>query len=124
MSGFPAFEGFHDPDGGSEPWRFRIKLDTGRSLASAVIDIVDATSSQLIASDLVITEITRAAITDQPASLGNLWGVSFRATGGSATPVDTGKQFKSYTLRCRWTDDASPTPNGDDSTMILRVKQK
>jgi hypothetical protein len=106
---FSKFATSHDPQGREDyTWPFR--LNTGESIASATIDVVDSNSESVDAStDLDIETIAHGQIS------GTLWGVTAWISGGSA-PVGGAK---TYYLRCRIETDASPSRKADRTAQLV-----
>jgi len=104
---FETWRQMHDPEG-REDWGFQFKLNPGESIASAVVDVVDETSTDVDAStDLDIESTAFGQIS------GVLWGVTVWVSGGSPG---------NYYLRCRIETDASPSRKAD-KTMTLIVAE-
>src|SRR5690242_9150909 len=100
----PAFFSFHDPQG-DELWTFRFLLGSGLSIVSAVVDVVDVLGVVDATTDLLISDVQSGSID------GDLWGVTFRVRNGSAlapTVLEPSGPAKTYILRCRVTDNATP----------------
>lgn len=106
---FQRFPETLDPDaplGKDFTFPFSLTI-AGDALTSAVIDIVDSTSTNVIVGSLTtISEVTFGLIS------GALWGVTFRAQGGAA-----GRLY----LRCRY---ETALGNGDDRTCWLLIEQR
>ena len=103
-----AFEEFipsHDPNAGlSGPWTFYVRLDTGVSITSQTVTVVDSTDTPIPSPTLVVSNSSFGNIDGQ-----QLWGVSFYLDGG--TP---GKSL----LRCRYVTNNSPATTYD---MTMRI---
>jgi hypothetical protein len=102
-----AFEKFrqkHDPEGRAD-WTFEFRLNAGEEIESAVVDVVDSTSTTVDDdTDLVIETTSFGQIS------GTRWGVTVWISGG--TPGN-------YFLRCRIETDATPLTRKGDKTMQL-----
>jgi len=101
---YPCFPQRHDPDD-AKTYAFRFALNDADSITTAVVDVVDATSSTVIApSDLTISNVRGGNIDGAGA-------VFFRPTGGVPGI---------YWLRC-----TASTQLGDTyvQTLGLRVGQ-
>ena|SRR5690349_16128199 len=111
---FQRFPASLDPD---EPlgkkYVFPILLAEGVSITSATIDVMDASSTIVDPTPIVvITEVAWGL--DNIGLTDNLWGVSFRARG-------TGLSGLAY-VRCRYAKSSGP--DGDDITGVIRVQQR
>jgi hypothetical protein len=109
---FETFDVVHDPsDSAVYTWRFA--LGTDLSMAAAVVDVVDATSTTIdAATDMVLSELEIALF----SATTNEWRVSVRVSSATAG--------RTYYLRCRAEDNATPTPNKWDYTYRLRCGQR
>ncbi len=109
---FQSFAEPLDPDAVTD-YTFPLRLPAGESLADAVVEFVNSTST---------AEADPApAITIESQSFGQisgtLWGVTVWLAGNGAAP---GK----YYLRVRGETDSFPIPRRFDCTMRLDVKQR
>jgi|1185.fasta_scaffold379912_3 hypothetical protein len=99
----------HDPNGQTQfgfPWLLR----PGEAIITAVVDVVDPTSTTIdAATDLAISGVTFGQIQNTQ------YGVSFWVTGGTAGT--------DYTVRCRIETTLSPVSNKTDYTGVLRCRQ-
>jgi hypothetical protein len=86
---FETFDVVHDPsDSAVYTWRFA--LGTDLSMAAAVVDVVDATSTTIdAATDMVLSELEIALF----SATTNEWRVSVRVSSATAG--------RTYYLRCR-----------------------
>jgi len=101
---FEQFAERHDPNMRKD-WTFRFKTNAGESLSSAVVDVVDSTSTDVdAATDLVIESTAFGQISP------TVWGVTIWVSGGGASSV--------YYLRCRVETTSSPSRK-TDKTMRL-----
>lgn len=101
---FDTFVQKHDPDS-REDWTFPFKLNEGESLTSAVVAVVDSTSTTVdVATDLVIESTAFGVIS------GTLWGVTIWVSGG--TPGN-------YYLRCRVETSSAPGQKTDKTNRLV-----
>lgn len=108
--GFDTFRQRHDPNGRAD-WTFQFRLNSGESLASAEVAVVDPTSTTVDgATDLVIETTALGQIS------GSLWGVTVWISGGHAGT--------DYYLRCHVETDAAPISRKGDRTMILACEEQ
>jgi hypothetical protein len=102
---FERFVQRHDPEGRAD-YTFRFRTDPGESLNSAVVDVVDETSTTVdAATDLVIESTAFGLISP------NVWGVTIWVSGGGDSPV--------YYLRCRVETTASPSRKADKTMRLF-----
>lgn len=108
-----SFNRFPEPLDPDEPigktYTFPFSLAAGDSLTGAVVEAVDSTSSRIITTTVVISQVAFGLIG------GNLWGVTFHAQGGGSASI--GRLY----LRCRFQTSLG---NGDDRTCFLLIQQR
>jgi hypothetical protein len=100
----------HDPNGRLD-WTFRVRLNPGEQIASAVVDVVDPTSTNVdLTTDIVIESVSFGLIS------GTVWGVTMWYSGG--TPgVD-------YFFRCRGVTNSTPISRKFDKTVSISCAQR
>jgi hypothetical protein len=110
---FEFLPGTHDPSGQAQKSAVNFTLDPGRSLAAAVVTVVDEFGAPISSPDLLITDVAFAAID----VVKNIWQVNFFRHNGSP---------QIYRIQIRWTLDAttpSGVPIGGDKTVLLVCAQ-
>ena len=106
---FKRFPQVHDPND-REDWTFPFRLSSGEAIASAVVEVVDATSTTVdVLTDLDIEAQSFGLIS------GTLYGVTAWISGGSPG---------TYYLRCYGETDSTPFTRKFSTTMRLIVEQR
>lgn len=108
---FQRFPESMDPDD-QKDYTFPFKLNPGEEIASALVEVVDETSENVIDdSPIVIVAQSFGQIS------GSTWGATVWLTAAGAP---AGR----YYLRCRGETDSSPIPRKFDVTRELKVEQR
>ena len=107
---FPKFDQIHDPDGQAD-WSFPFILNTGETIVTPEVKIVDPTSTtEDTGSSLVVMLVACGQVSPSP----NLWSVTAWVNGGEAG--------EEYYLRCSIITNSTP-PRKFHKTMRIVCAQ-
>ncbi len=108
---FERFPESMDPNDRKD-YTFRFRLPAGEALESAVVEVVNSTSTEVVADSGIEIESTQFGQIS-----GTLYGVTVWLTAEEA-------ELGNYFLRCRGETDAFPISRKFDKTMRLVVEQR
>lgn len=118
------FKKGHDINRGLQgPWKFLVELDTGLTMATASVVLVDANEAAVpfdstgVAGDSLVLTFDHLEL-DTTQQRPNVWAVYFKTQHGNAQPFGTTDPF--WRIQCNYTDSAG----FDDDCLMLLLPRK